>query len=299
MLLCRWLSLPLISFPSFPLIQPLVSAGLLLALLATPALAQDRAYFVTYDHYLEEPGNLEIALTTTSGLPKNNRAAYTAPWLELEYGVTGWWTAELYLEGVTTRGDGSAFTGWRWENRFRPLKNEHRINPVLYVEYERVNEASRIQKEIVGSGPLAYQPIAELRGEVAHELEGKLIFSSVVGPWNLSENFVIEKNLSENEGLEFGYSVATSRSLGALASGTACHVCRENFVAGVELYGGLGTNEAFGTPDTRHYLAPVLRWHVTEHSTFKLSPGFGLTEASDRLLLRIGWAFELTTRRPR
>lgn len=299
MLLCRWLSLPLISFLSFPLIQPLVSAGLLLALLATPALAQERAYFVTYDHYLEEPGNLEIALTTTSGLPKNNHAAYTAPWLELEYGVTGWWTAELYLEGVTTRGDGSGFTGWRWENRFRPLKNEHRINPVLYVEYERVNEASRIQKEIVGGGPLAFEPIAELRDEVAHELEGKLILSSVVGPWNLSENFVIEKNLSENEGLEFGYSVAMSRSLGALASGTACHVCRENFVAGVELYGGLGTDEAFGTPDTRHYFAPVLGWRVTDHSTFKLSPGFGLTETSDRFLLRIGWAYELTTRRPR
>ena len=119
---------------------------------AVPLLAQERPYFVTYDHYLEEPGNLEIAVANTSGFPRDGAARH-APWLELEYGVTGWWTAELYLEGVTTRRDGSAFTGWRWENRFRPLKGEHRVNPVLYVEYESINEASRIQKEVVGAGP--------------------------------------------------------------------------------------------------------------------------------------------------
>src|SRR5260221_8141017 len=100
------------------------------------ASAQERPYFVTYDHYLEERGNLEIAVATTTGFPKNDRAVYTAPWLELELGVTGWWTAELYLEGVTTRGDGNGYTGWRLEHRFRPLRTEHRVNPVLYVEYE-------------------------------------------------------------------------------------------------------------------------------------------------------------------
>src|SRR5436190_8001910 len=35
-----------------------------------PAAAQERAYFVTYDHYLEERGNLEIAVADTSGLPR-------------------------------------------------------------------------------------------------------------------------------------------------------------------------------------------------------------------------------------
>src|SRR5438067_2716930 len=112
-----------------------------------PAAAQERAYFVTYDHYLEERGNLEIAVANTSGLPRRGGRAYQAPWVELEYGITGWWTSELYLEGVTMRHDGSAFTGWRWEHRFRPLKSERRVNPVIYVEYEAINEASRIQKE--------------------------------------------------------------------------------------------------------------------------------------------------------
>src|SRR6202022_1942991 len=160
---------------SFPVLIRVCFLCVLTAVGAGPALAQEPGYFVTYNHYLEEPGNVEIALTTTTGVPKDGRPAYTAPWLELEYGLTGWWTAELYLEGVTTRHDGSGFTGWRWENRFRPLKGEHRMNPVLYVEYESINEASRIQKEIVGSGPLPSGPIDELRQTPAHDPKASLL----------------------------------------------------------------------------------------------------------------------------
>jgi hypothetical protein len=263
---------------------------------APPASAQERAYFVTYDHYLEEPGNLEIAVASTTGVPRGDNRGYWAPWLELEYGITGWWTAELYLEGVTTRGDGSGFTGWRWENRFRPLKGEHKMNPVLYVEYERINEASRIQKEIVGSGSLPFEPIADLTREHVHELEAKLILSSSLASWNVSENFIVEKNLSKDEGFEFGYSVGVSRSLGGLASGASCHVCGENFVAGVEAYGGLGTSVERSLSDTRHFIAPVIAWHLTDRSTVKASTAFGLTDASDRYLVRVGWAYELSTR---
>jgi hypothetical protein len=257
------------------------------------AFAQERAYFVTYDHYLEERGDLEFAVASTTGLPKDDRAVYTAPWIEFELGVTGWWTAELYLEAVATNGDGSAFTGWRLEHRFRPLRTEHRINPVLYVEYENINEASRIQKEIVGAGSLAYEPIEELKQEHAHEIEGKLILSSALGDWNLAENFIVEKNLSEDEGFEFGYSVGLARQLGTLASGTSCRFCAENFVAGVEVYGGLGSSEAFERSEHRHYLAPVVSWRVTERSALKASVGFGLTRNSDHALIRVGYAYEL------
>ena len=260
---------------------------------AAPAklFAQERPYFVTYDHYLEEPGNLEVALANTSGFPRDGRPRH-APWLELEYGFTGWWTAELYLEGVTTRRDGSAFTGWRWENRFRPLKGEHRVNPVLYVEYESINEASRIQKEVVGAGALPAGPIAASREDHARELEGKLILSSVAGSWNVAENIVFEKNLSADEGVEFGYSVGVSRPLGELASGTACRLCAENFVVGLEAYGGLGSTAAFAAAEQRHYLAPVVAWHLGDRTTLKASVGFGLTENADRTLLRFGLAYE-------
>jgi hypothetical protein len=263
---------------------------------SVPASAQERAYVVTYDHYLEEPGNLEVGVAITTGMPKAGHSAYTAPWLELEYGVTGWWSTEVYLEGVTTLRDGSGFAGWRCENRFRPLKSEHRVTPVLYVEYESLNEASRIQKEIVGNGPLAFEPVADLRREHAHELEGRLILSSVIGLWNVSENVIVEKNLSEDEGLEFGYSVGASRSLGGLATGTSCRICRENFVVGVEAYGGMGSSVSRTLDETRHFLAPVLGWHLADRSTLKFSLGFGLTQTSDRYLLRAGWTRELPMR---
>jgi hypothetical protein len=278
---------------SFPLLTRTGLLCLLTAVGASSASAQEPAYFVTYSHYLEEPRNLEIEIATTTGFPKEGHSAYTAPWLELEYGLTSWWTAELYLEGVTTKHDGSGVTGWRLENRFRPWKGEHRVNPVFYLEYESINEASRIQKEIVGSGALAFDPIAELRQNYAHELEGKLILSSVVGAWNVSENVIVEKNLSADEGLEFGYSVGVSRSLGGLVGGTSCHLCRENFVVGLEAYGGLGSTQLTTLADTRHFIAPVLAWHVTDKTTLKLSTGFGVTSASDRYLLRVGYAYEL------
>lgn len=269
------------------------STALFLALCcASPALAQERAYFVTYDHYLEEKGNLEIAVATTSGVPKRDQHAYTAPWVEFEYGLTGWWTAELYLEGVTTRGDGNGFTGWRFENRFRPLKTEHRVNPVIYVEYENINEASRIQKEIVGAGGIHFEPIDELKEERAHELEGKLIVSSAANGWNLAENFIVEKNLSESEGLEFGYAVGVSRALGSLASATPCRFCRENFRVGAELYGGLGSTEGFERSEQQHYLAPVVSWTLGSHTSVKGSVGLGLTETSDRYLVRLGFSYE-------
>ncbi len=256
------------------------------------ASAQERPYFVTYDHYLEERRSLEIAVATTTGVPKRDQHKYTAPWLELEYGVTGWWTSELYLEGVTTRGDGHAFTGWRFENRFRPLKSEHRLNPVLYVEYENINEASRIQKEIVGAGSVEFEPIDELKEEHAHELEGKLILSSAVRGWNIAENFIMEKNLSESEGVEFGYAVGVSRMLGSLARGSSCRFCAENFIVGAELYGGLGSTEEFARAEQRHYLAPAVAWRLGDCTSVKASAGFGLTEASDRYLVRFGFAYE-------
>src|SRR5262249_33090835 len=216
---------------------------------------------------------------------------------EIEYGVKGWWTTELYLEAVTTRGDGNGFSGWRLENRFRPLQSEHRINPVIYLEYEDVTEASRIQKEIVGAGPVPYEPIAELNAKHAREIEGKLILSTAMAGWNLAENFVVEKNLSEDEGFEFGYAVGVSRALASLASDRPCLFCAENFRVGVEAYGGLGSSEGFDRAEQRHSLAPALSWRLAPRVLFKTSVALGLTEASDRCLVRFGVSYELPTGR--
>ena len=254
---------------------------------------QESPYFVTYDHHLEEPGNLEIETSSTVGVPREGQHWFFAPYLELEYGVTGRWTSELYLEGQSTAGDSTIFTGWRIENRFRPLAGEHWINPVLYLEYENINEASRIRKEIVGAAPELNESNAELRATRAHELETRLILSSTAHDWNISENFIVEKNLSENEGFEFGYALAVARPLATLASGKNCRFCRENFIAGVELYGGLGTTQGFGLHDTAHYAAPAISWQISDNASLHFSPAIGLTHGSNPALLRFGYSYEI------
>lgn len=268
---------------------------LITALLAvTPALlAQDKPYFVTYDHHLEEPGNLEISLSNHLGIAREGQPLFSAPLLELEYGVKAWWTAEFYLEGQSRERDSTIFTGWRLENRFRPLAREHHVNPVLYFEFENINEGSRINKEVVGHASSFDEPNADLRRERARELETKLILSSTAHDWNISENFIVEKNLSASEGYEFGYALGVWRSLARIASGKACRLCRENFVAGLELYGGLGSTEQFGLHDTSHYLAPVIRWHLTDDSSVSLSPAVGLTKGSNPVLLRFAYTYEV------
>jgi hypothetical protein len=255
--------------------------------------AQEAPYFVTYDHHLEEPGNLEIATWTTVGIPRSGQNLFFAPFSEFEYGVTARWTAELYLEGQATSGDSAVFTGWRLENRFKPLKREHWINPILYFEYEGINEATKIFKEVVGNAEISNERNAELARVHAHEIEAKLILSSNVHDWNVSENFIVEKNLSADEGFEFGYALGVSRPLSKLASGKECRFCLENFNAGLELYGGLGSTNGFGFHETAHYLAPVISWQVSDNSSIHFSPSFGLTNVSYPALLRFGYAYEI------
>jgi hypothetical protein len=261
----------------------------------TPAVrGQESPYVVTYDHYLEEPGNLEIEYFSTFGTQRAGND-FHAFWAEFEYGATAWWTTELYLEGQTTFNDSTIFTGYRWENRIRPLKSEHFINPILYFEYESKNGADKILKEVEGHDVQAdfLIPNAEARKEHIHEVELKLILSSTVKGWNFSENVLAAKNLS-NHPWEFGYALGASRPLAMKASATRCSFCAQNFVAGVEMYGGLGDRYSFGLKDTAHYLAPVIAWNLPSGWTLRVSPGFGLNNNSNRLLLRWGISREIS-----
>src|SRR3984957_19525466 len=123
--------------------------GLVVITLALPARAQESPYIVTYDHYPEEPGSLEVEYFSTFGTQPGGNDFY-AFWGEFEYGATAWWTTELYVDGQTTLNDSTVFTGFRWENRVRLLQQEHFINPVFYFEYEHISGADKILKEIEG-----------------------------------------------------------------------------------------------------------------------------------------------------
>jgi len=275
-------------------ISSCAAIGLILAVIALPARAQESPYIVTYDHYLEEPGSLEIEYFSTFGTQRagNDFLAY---WTEFEYGATAWWTTEVYLDGQTTFNDSTLFTGFRWENRFRLLQHEHFINPVLYLEYEHISGADKILKEIEGHDGEAdtVGPNALARKEHKNELELKLLLSKTFKGWNIAENTLAAKNLA-NSPWEFGYAIGASRPLALKASVQRCSFCPENFIAGIELYGGLGDRYSFGLHDTSHYLAPVIAWNLPSDWTLRLSPGFGLNDNSHRFLLRWGVSREFS-----
>lgn len=269
----------------------LVLFSLLTAISAT-AHAQERPYFVTYSHEMEEPGNLEIEMFSVTGRPYGGNR-FLGSTTEFEYGMKAWWTAELYLDGQTTWHDSTIFTGYRWENRFRPLLREHWINPVLYVEFENTS-ADKALREVVGHDGREdfLDRNAATRPDKEREIELKLILGSNFRGWNFSENFIAEKNVS-NAPWEFGYALATSRPLKLAASAHKCSFCREKIMAGVEMYGGLGDAHGFGTHLTSHYLGPTVNWSAPGGMTFSFSPQFGINNYSIRRLYRFGIQYEI------
>jgi len=271
-------------------------AGLLLAGVAlwapSPAAAQETPYFVAYSDHLEEPGNLDIEFNPLFAAQRGGND-FLAGTMEFEYGVKAWWTSELYLDGQSTFSDSTIFTGFRWENRFRPLMREHWINPLLYLEYENVNEADKTMVEVVGFDSQAdhLPPNAVLRRMTNHEADLKLILSSDFKSWNLSENFITEKNLGHDP-WKFGYAVGVSRPLRLADTPRPCNFCRENFLAGAEFYGGLGTSWNLTTSGTSHYAAPIVGWQLPSGVTLRISPGFGLGSNSHGFILRWGVSYE-------
>ncbi len=270
--------------------------SLLLCCLILPSYlrvqAQERPYFVTYSQDMEEPGNLDLETFNVVGNPRGGDA-FIGSDVEFEYGLKTWWTTEFYLDGQATSNQSTIFTGFRWENRFRPWMGEHRINPVLYAEFEDTS-ADKTLREVVGNdgNDDFLEPNGIARMDHERELELKLILGSDVRGWNISENLITEKNF-DDPFWEFGYAVGVSRPLKLAASTHECTFCREKFQAGAEMYGGLGTTSSFGTGFTSQYLGPTINWTAPNGMTVGLSPQFGLNNYSIPFLFRFSVSYEI------
>jgi hypothetical protein len=269
-------------------------AGIWFLLLPERASAQEPPYFVAYSHAMEEPGNLEFTMRNTAASPQFGNPFGSAT-VEFEFGTTAWWTTEFYLSGQATGNDSAVFNGFRIENRFRPLLHEHWINPVLYLEYENVNEADRSILEVVGHDGLAdlTVPNRTQRADTERSLETKLILSSNFRGWNISENFIAEKALNEGEPAEFGYAIGVSRPFTLVASPRACAFCRETFTGALEVYGGLGDTNGFGWRATSQYIGPVIAYSIPRGPTIAFSPNFGLNDNSLGVLYRFSVSYEV------
>ncbi len=281
--------------PILDFIRPILIAVIFCSLFRCTSSAQESPYVVAYDHYMEEPGSLEVEYFSTFGTQRGGND-FHAFWTEFEYGATAWWTTELYVSGQTTFNDSTILSGTRWENRFRLLQREHIINPVLYIEFENTNGADKILKEVEGHDVESdfSDPNGVARKEHDHELEMKLLLSSTFKGWNVTVNPIVTKNLLPSEPWEFAYAIGVSHPLALKALPKRCSFCRENFIAGVEMYGGLGDTVSPGLHDTSHYIAPAVAWNLPSDWTLRLSSGFGLNDNSHRLLLRWGVSREFS-----
>jgi len=159
----------------------------------------------------------------------------------------------------------------------------------------KLNVSDKILKEVEGHDVESDFLVsnAEARKEHIHEIELKLILSSTFKGWNFTENTLAAKNLS-NSPWEFGYALGASRPIALKASAKRCTFCPQNFIGGVEMYGGLGDRHSFGLHDTSQYLAPVLAWNLPSGWALRISPGFGLNDNSHRFLMRWGVSREIT-----
>lgn len=82
---------------------------------------------------------------------------------------------------------------------------------MLYFEFEDINAANKSLKEVVGfdsQSDLA-KPTMNTRREKKREMELELILGSDFKGWNLSENLIAEKNLT-NAPWEFGHAIGIS-----------------------------------------------------------------------------------------
>ena len=69
--------------------------------------------------------------------------------------------------------------------------------------------------------------------------------------------------------------------------------CRENFAAGLELYGGLGDTDGFGWKATSQYLGPTIAFTIPRGPVITFSPNIGLNDNSLEVLYRFKVSYEV------
>ena len=216
--------------------------------------------------------------------------------LELEYGVTAWYTAELYLQGQSTQHDSTIFTGFRLENRLRPLRSEHWVNPVIYVEYEDHSQADKSFMEITDHQVITDQQISNalLRNSVESAPSKASSSSQATSTASTSPKTSSRKKISPMSRGSLATPSEPAAPLASAASPHSCRLCRQYFAVGGELFGGLGTRYDFGLKGTSQYAGPTLSYSTPRAFTFTFGPEFGLNANSAQVLWRLKAAYEFS-----
>ncbi|MBI2337479.1 MAG: hypothetical protein HYU97_12035 [Deltaproteobacteria bacterium] len=262
-------------------------------------------YFVTYNSNIEK-GEIELMFMTDITAPsrfkrEEGQGNYLSHMLELEYAPLHQFATEFMIEWFEDMETGDAkFTGFRWENRFRLFKKNVPLNPMIYVEYEDLDPATRYKMEVSGWINPPYEESGE-EPDRERILESRLILSQDFGPVNIAFNWINETEL-ETGHTAFGYSLGTMWMIHKKhehSHGEENHKSKEKeeheggMGLGLEFYGALGDSKSFGLKPSRqeHYVGPIFMYHIDEHWMFHTQLAIGLSKASDNLA-RINFAYE-------
>ena len=256
------------------------------------AIAED-PYFVTDHHHLPEAGNLAISNYSVLGTPKSGNG-FLGSQMEFEYRIAKWWATQVQFDGQTTWNDSTIFTGYSWTNKFKLYPSNRWLNSAFVISWEDGNAADKSLAEIEGHGT---EEDFALSNSVTkkiheHEVEMKLIVSRDYKGWNFAWNFMTAKSLAAGP-WKWGYSLGTNRPLSAADGNGHCVFCRRSMSAGLEFYGGLGDSSSFGPQRTPQYLGPEMSWKLSERAAVKAGPHFGLTPASQHVLMHFAVVYEI------
>lgn len=189
-----------------------------------------------------------------------DREGLWAHTFEIEYGVTDRWTIAGYADFEQPSGENFEYIQWRGVvARYRFFeKGERFFDPAIYLEY--------------------YFPDPAYTGEAKERIEARLILEKQIGATVLRLNPKVEKVLSGpdvEEGLEFEYGASLYMNL------------TPQVRPGIELYGGMGEFVNFkSSDDQQHYVVPAVTWKFLPNVSWNLGVAFGLTDASDDVVVK-------------
>jgi hypothetical protein len=226
--------------------------------------------FKTYGYDTLDQGEIELVYWTGYVVDSDNQMKYFGKevdrnglWnhlVEIEYGITDRWTIAAYADFMQPDGEDlklvqAHVVGVRY--RFFE-KGERYFDPTFYVEY--------------------YLPRKSYLGENKEKVEARIILQKDIGATSIKLNPKLEKVVSGpdvTEGLEFEYAASVY------------HEFTPAFEAGIEAYGTMGEFSAIKSSDEQtHYLMPALETKLGKELSWNVGVGFGLTEASDKTVVK-------------
>ncbi len=230
----------------------------ILVLAPRPAHADLRDYLFNQGYYTPKKGEFEVELYNDYNFTdlENSDEDSSKHQVELEYGLTNHLMLAYYEVYGWNRQDDFDRDELKVETKYRFFEaGELPVDIALYAEYVNPDGHREIRSD---------------------EMELKLILSKNIGSWNVTGNFIGEREINQHDPWALEYTLGVS------------YPVHPKVKLGLEIKETLGKNNNLGIHRADHefQLMPVVAASFTPHSRILFGPAFGLTHAADDLQLK-------------